>query len=69
MKKINFIIYQDGDQFVSQCLNVDVATQGDNYEEAVRNIHEAVELYLEDNDAVEFRPIRAVTLGEDYVNA
>src|ERR1700734_1860171 len=50
MKKIQCIIYEDNGQFVAHCLNTGVATQGDTYEEAVKNIKEAVELYLEDDD-------------------
>ncbi|MBY0354805.1 MAG: type II toxin-antitoxin system HicB family antitoxin [Rickettsiales bacterium] len=69
MKKINCIIYQDGDQFVVLCLNTGVASQGDTYEEAIHNIKEAVELYLEDETDATFTPISAVTLTEQYINA
>ena len=33
---------------MAQCLNVDVSSFGKTYEEAVKNIQEAVELYMED---------------------
>lgn len=69
MKNIKYIIYEDNGQYVAHCLNVNVTTQGDTYEEAVRNIKEAVELYFEDNDAADYIPIHAVTLAEHNVNA
>ena len=68
MKKIQCIIYQDGDQFVAHCLNTGVASQGDTYDEAVKNIKEAVELYLEDDDGT-FIPITGgITLTEQFIN-
>lgn len=69
MTKLNVVIYQEGDQFVSQCLNVDVASCGDTYEEAKKNLHEAVELYFEDNDNPHYIPIGAITITEDYLGA
>lgn len=70
MKKIQCVIYEDNGQFVAQCLNTGVATQGDTYEEAVKNIKEAVELYLEDeNDEGMFVPILSdITLTEQFIN-
>ena len=68
MKKIQCIIYQDGDQFVAHCLNTGGASQGDTYDEAVKNIKEAVELYLEDDDGT-FIPITGgITLTEQFIN-
>ena len=49
-KNIKYIVYRDGDYFVSQCLNVDVSSFGNTVEEAIQNIHEALELYFEDNN-------------------
>ena len=48
MKNVKFVIYQEGSQFVAQCINVDVSSFGDTIDEARHNIHEAVELYMED---------------------
>ena len=68
MKKIQCIIYQDGDQFVAHCLNTGVASQGDSYDEAVKNIKEAVELYLEDDDSDYIPILGGITLTEQYIN-
>ena len=40
-------IVREGSGFVAQCLEIDVASQGDSPEEALRNLHEALELYSE----------------------
>ncbi len=39
-------ITQEGDWYVAQCLEVDVASQGETEEEALVNLGEAVALHL-----------------------
>ena len=41
-------IWKEGDKYVSQCLNIDVASFGATRKEALKNLEEAVTLYLED---------------------
>lgn len=43
--------WQEGEWFVAQCLEVDVATQGETEAEAVENLKEALELYFEEPTA------------------
>jgi predicted RNase H-like HicB family nuclease len=40
-------VWREGDLYVSQCLDVDVASQGDTEAEALANLEEALELYFE----------------------
>ena len=40
-------ISQEGEMFVAQCLEVDVASQGKSEDEAVESLKEALELYFE----------------------
>jgi predicted RNase H-like HicB family nuclease len=40
-------VWKEGDWYVSQCLEVDVANQGETAEEALSNLKEALELYFE----------------------
>lgn len=40
-------IWQEGDWYVAQCLEVDIASQGATEEEALANLREALELYFE----------------------
>ncbi|WP_137816030.1 type II toxin-antitoxin system HicB family antitoxin [Gandjariella thermophila] len=39
-------LHQEEDWYVAQCLEVDVASQGQTIAEALANLAEAVELYL-----------------------
>lgn len=50
MKKINFtsVVWKEGKYYVAQCLNIDVASFGKTKKEALKNLVEALELYLED---------------------
>ncbi|SEP42082.1 hypothetical protein SAMN04489732_108262 [Amycolatopsis saalfeldensis] len=41
-------VHQEEDWYVAQCLEVDVASQGTSVNEALANLAEAVELYLEE---------------------
>lgn len=36
--------------YIAACPVLDIATQGKTYEDAVKNIKEAIELYFEDED-------------------
>jgi predicted RNase H-like HicB family nuclease len=48
MKTISFVVWKEKNEFVSQCLNVDVSSHGNTLDEAIKNLKEAVELYFED---------------------
>jgi predicted RNase H-like HicB family nuclease len=41
-------VHQEEDWYVAQCLEVDVASQGRSIPEALGNLAEAVELYLDE---------------------
>lgn len=41
-------VWQEGDWFVAQCLEVDVASQGETEAEALSNLTEALELHFEE---------------------
>lgn len=43
-------LHQEEDWYVAVCLEVDVASQGHTIDEALANLAEAVELYLEEID-------------------
>ena len=53
-------VWREGDWFVSQCLEVDVASQGKTEEEALANLREALELYFEPPRATRPPKIRTV---------
>lgn len=69
MKKIKYIIYKEGKYYVSQCLNVDVSSFGNTFEEACINLKEALHLYFEDDKKLwDFLPISEALLGETQLN-
>ena len=45
------VVWKEEDIYVASCPELDVASQGKSVEEALRNLEEALELYLEDEDA------------------
>ncbi len=45
------VVYKEGKYYVAQCLNVDVSSFGESDKEALANLQEALELYLEDAPA------------------
>ena len=40
-------ISQEGKMFIAQCLEIDVVSQGESEDDAINNLKEALELYLE----------------------
>ncbi|MFH1587087.1 MAG: type II toxin-antitoxin system HicB family antitoxin [Candidatus Diapherotrites archaeon] len=46
--KLSAIISREDGEYVALCPELDVASQGDSIEDALANLKEAVELYLED---------------------
>lgn len=40
-------VWREGDWYVAQCLEVDVASQGETEDAAIANLREALELYFE----------------------
>ena len=47
-QKFNATIWQEDDLFVAQCIDVEIASQGETETEALRNLSEALELYFEE---------------------
>jgi len=53
-------VWKEGSWYVSQCLEVDIASQGATEAEALENLREALELYFETPHAT--RPPRVRTV-------
>ncbi|MDP4038369.1 MAG: type II toxin-antitoxin system HicB family antitoxin [bacterium] len=43
------VVYKEGKYYVAQCLNIDVSSFGTTENAAIKNLKEALELYLEDS--------------------
>ncbi len=56
MAKLNYhaLVWKEGRWYVARCLELQVASQGKTKKEALENLREAVELYLEDEDIKRF---------------
>jgi predicted RNase H-like HicB family nuclease len=75
-QKVHVVIYKDAesDQWVAQCLEYDVTTQGDNESHALDMIREAVEIYIDASSKEElemlYQPIEgAPKVHEVSINA
>lgn len=44
-------ISREGSWFIAQCVEVDIASQGESEEEVLTNLREALELYFEEPQA------------------
>ncbi|HET7673306.1 MAG TPA: hypothetical protein VFK11_02220 [Candidatus Saccharimonadales bacterium] len=54
---LNSVVYKEDKHFVSQCLDVDVASFGGSEKEALENLREALELYFEDKPISEIQKV------------
>ena len=48
MKTFTAVLHKEEDMYVAECIEVGVVSQGKTMEEALANLKEATELYLED---------------------
>jgi predicted RNase H-like HicB family nuclease len=55
-------VWQEGAWFIAQCLEVDVSSQGHTEDEALGNLSEALELYLEPLDLPKGELIEVILL-------
>lgn len=53
-------VWREGDWYVSQCLEVDVASQGETEAEALENLKEALELHYEPPQATRPPKVRLI---------
>lgn len=62
-------VWKEGDWYVSQCLEIDVASQGETEEEALSNLKDALELYFEPPRATRPPQVRLIEgLGDQVIN-
>jgi predicted RNase H-like HicB family nuclease len=55
--ELSAVVWREEKLYVALCPELDVASQGKSVEEALKNLKEALELYLEDEDVK--RPMKA----------
>lgn len=65
MRNIHYTLYREDNDYVAQCLEFDVSSFGATEQEALCNLREAIELYLEDSpDSGTAPQISEVSVGE-----
>ncbi len=67
MKEYEYIVWEEGKYYVSQCININVSSFGSSFDEAISNLKEAVELYFE-NEEIDFPVIDKVLLGRESID-
>jgi predicted RNase H-like HicB family nuclease len=53
-------VWREGNWYVSQCLEIDIASQGESEEEALVNLAEAIELHYEAPQATRPPKVRTI---------
>ena len=68
--ELSAVVRREDGLYVALCPEFDVASQGKSVEEALRNLKEALELYLEDEDVEKPSEVEApiVTIVKVYVS-
>ncbi len=65
MRKIHYALYREESDYVAQCFDFDVSSFGATEQEALLNLKEAIELYLEDSpESGPIPQISEITVGE-----
>ena len=59
-------VWQEGDCFVAQCNEIEVASQGETEEEAITNLRDALELHHEPLTANETALLSEPALAEEW---
>lgn len=63
--KYNVIIQKEENWYVAKCLDNNIASQGKTIEDAMKNLKEALELYMQDEEPVKPKEIYITTLEVD----
>ena len=68
-KVLIYIAYRDDNNYLLQCLNVEVSSFSDTAEDAINNLNEALSLYLEGKDAMDtIIPVHEALMGETHID-
>jgi predicted RNase H-like HicB family nuclease len=62
LKRFTVLIWEEEKWFVAQCMENNVASQGESLDEAMNNLREALSLYYENEQVPEFKQTYVTTL-------
>ena len=60
--KLSATVVQEGEWFVAQCLEIDVASQGASEDDALKNLKEAITLHLQPPSATVLPRVRTIEI-------
>ncbi len=58
--RLSAVVEKEDDEFVSHCLELGVASQGQTIDEALANLREACQLYLKHADKEEIAHLKSI---------
>ena len=61
-KDLSAVVWQEGNWFVAQCLDIDIASQGETEKEALENLRDALCLHFTPPTATVLPSIRKIEL-------
>jgi predicted RNase H-like HicB family nuclease len=61
-QKFTILIEKEDKFYIAKCIELKIVSQGKSYGEALDNIKEAIELYLEDQPKPELKDISLATI-------
>ncbi len=61
--EVKVYVWQEGSWWVAQCVEIDVASQGTTEDDALMNLHEALELYFEEPFPTVLPQVRTLELA------
>lgn len=64
-KNFTASIHKEGELYVATCVEIGTVSQGESIEEALKNLKEATELYLEEFPQTDFAPIFITTFSTE----
>jgi predicted RNase H-like HicB family nuclease len=65
---LRYVVFEQDGAFVAQCLDVDIASEGDTEMDALAALKEALELYFEGGNAPAVAP-KAMRFGKIAIHA
>lgn len=66
MRTFAAVVHKENDLYVAECPEVGTVSQGDSVEEAIANLQEATELYLEEFPLLERSHVFLTTFEASY---
>ena len=64
-REVSAVVQQEGDLFVAQCLDIDIASQGSPEEGALANLQEALVLFVQSPQATTAPKVSKVRVDTD----